>query len=510
MSEITDLTKLIDLNLLEALYDEWMDAEYFNVSLSGTSITVTDKRGNTNTTDLAAAAKQAKSEWDNTYKPQMDADHTRAEGDHTTAVSDHSTATSDHSTAVQDNTTATTDHSTATSDHSTAVSDHTRAESDHTRADGDHTTATTDHSTATTDHTRAENDHTRAESDHSTASSDHTQATTDHTASVTATDEASNVNAQINGLTVTITDRNGASVSVDIGFEMFKTYTSVAAMNADAANVPQGKFVIIATEDATSTDNARLYCKNSQGGFTFLSDLDQASSAAWADWLDNMKPLIESDHSRAGIDHTTASADHTTAVSDHTTADSDHTTAQADHSTAQADHDVAETDHGVAATDHTTATNDHTQAVSDHTTASSDHTRAESDHSTASTDHTTASSDHTTALSDHGIATSDHTQAGNDHTRAENDHDAAVLATQYAQTQGDRAKDYNDNPWSIGNDGYIYVWNETSQQMVRTNKVIIDFDDLTTEQKQSMAQAFYDTLVIASTQTCEDIVDELT
>ena len=108
-----------------------------------------------------------------------------------------------------------------------------------------------------------------------------------------ATAGAENVNAGIQGFTVTITDRNGVSRSVDIGFNIYRTYASVAAMNADAANVQQGKFVIIATTDKTSEDNAKMYVKNSQGSFSFLCDLDQASSAAWADWLNNMKPAIE-------------------------------------------------------------------------------------------------------------------------------------------------------------------------------------------------------------------------
>ena len=108
-----------------------------------------------------------------------------------------------------------------------------------------------------------------------------------------ATSGAENVNAGIQGFTVTITDRNGVSRSVDIGFDIYRTYPSVAAMNTDAANVPQGKFVIIATTDKTSEDNAKMYVKNSQGSFSFLCDLDQASSAAWADWLNNMKPAIE-------------------------------------------------------------------------------------------------------------------------------------------------------------------------------------------------------------------------
>lgn len=159
-----------------------------------------------------------------------------------------------------------------------------------------------------------------------------------------ATTGAERVNAQLDGMTVTITNRQGVSKSTNIGFEVYRTYSSVAAMNADAANVPQGKFVIIATTDATDPDNAKLYAKNSQGGFTFLSDLDQASSAAWADWLDNMKPQIESaistadsDHTRAGQDHQTATQDHSTAQSDHTTATQDHTTATSDHNNYTAD-----------------------------------------------------------------------------------------------------------------------------------------------------------------------------
>lgn len=110
---------------------------------------------------------------------------------------------------------------------------------------------------------------------------------------------ASNVNATLVNMTVTVTDRNGQSNSVNIGFEIYRRYGSVALMNADAANVPEGKFVIIATQDPTSEENARLYVRNEYEAtdtendpFNFLSDLDQASSAAWADWLENMKPLI--------------------------------------------------------------------------------------------------------------------------------------------------------------------------------------------------------------------------
>ena len=202
-------------------------------------------------------------------------------------------------------------------------------------------------------------------------------------AAATATVGAEKVNASLSGYTVTVTDRTGTSRSVDIGFEMYRTYETVAAMNADAANVPQGKFVIIATTDKTSTDNAKMYCKNSQGSFTFLCDLDQASSEAWAEWLNTQKPLIEA----------------------------------------------------------------------------------------------------ATAL--------------------------ANTKAQYAETQGDRAKGYNDHPWEIRQDGYIWVWDEASQRMSKTNKMIISFDELTEEQKEELIRTFYESLVFASQQTCMDIIDEL-
>lgn len=300
-------------------------------------------------------------------------------------------------------------------------------------------------------------------------------ATNNANAAATAAAGADKVNAQLVGMTVTITNRQGQSTSFNLGFEIYRTYSSVSAMNADAANVPDGKFVMIATTSATDPENARLYGKNSMGGFTFLSDLDQASSSAWADWLENMKPEIQgridtadadhtqatSDHTQASQDHTTAYTDHATAQSDHTTAQSDHTRAETDHTTASQDHSVAQSDHNTASDDHEIADDDHDVYVSDHSTASddhdtavedssqaaSDHTRAESDHSTAVSDHTTASSDHTNALADtsqastdHSTATddhaqavldstqagTDHTQATSDHTMAENDHSQAV------------------------------------------------------------------------------------
>ena len=59
------------------------------------------------------------------------------------------------------------------------------------------------------------------------------------------------------------------------GFSIYKTYTSVAAMNADANNVAAGKFVLIAS-NTQDPDNSKLYVKNSEGTFTFETDMSGA------------------------------------------------------------------------------------------------------------------------------------------------------------------------------------------------------------------------------------------
>ena len=59
------------------------------------------------------------------------------------------------------------------------------------------------------------------------------------------------------------------------GFSIYKTYASIAAMNADAANVPEGKFVII-TSTVEEADNAKLFCKNATG-FSFITDMSGAT-----------------------------------------------------------------------------------------------------------------------------------------------------------------------------------------------------------------------------------------
>lgn len=58
------------------------------------------------------------------------------------------------------------------------------------------------------------------------------------------------------------------------GFSIYKTYASITAMEADAANVEDGKFVMIASSE-DDPDNAKLYIKSGEG-FNFVSDLSGA------------------------------------------------------------------------------------------------------------------------------------------------------------------------------------------------------------------------------------------
>lgn len=64
----------------------------------------------------------------------------------------------------------------------------------------------------------------------------------------------------------------GATGPTGKGFAIERTYSTVADMYADAANVPVGTFVMIAS-NTQDEDDAKLYVKNEAGGFTFLTDL---------------------------------------------------------------------------------------------------------------------------------------------------------------------------------------------------------------------------------------------
>ena len=94
-----------------------------------------------------------------------------------------------------------------------------------------------------------------------------------------------------NGTVLTVTSASGTS-SADLrgeqgiqgiqgiqgpkgdAFEIYKTYPSIALMNFDVANVPEGKIVLISSNEY-DPDNARMYVRNEEG-FAFLADLSGA------------------------------------------------------------------------------------------------------------------------------------------------------------------------------------------------------------------------------------------
>lgn len=125
------------------------------------------------------------------------------------------------------------------------------------------------------------------------ASNDHTRAENDHTAIELSLEAAGHVDAEMDGMTVIITNRNGVTKRVSMAFDIYDSYPSVASMLADVSHIPNGGLASIATDDPTDADNAKLYQKRSNGTMVYIGDLDQASAHAWLDWLNNKKPLIE-------------------------------------------------------------------------------------------------------------------------------------------------------------------------------------------------------------------------
>lgn len=58
-------------------------------------------------------------------------------------------------------------------------------------------------------------------------------------------------------------------------FSVYKTYDSVASMQADLSNVPEGEFVLISNDNMEDPDNAKLYVRTSSG-FNYLVDMSGA------------------------------------------------------------------------------------------------------------------------------------------------------------------------------------------------------------------------------------------
>ena len=73
------------------------------------------------------------------------------------------------------------------------------------------------------------------------------------------------------------TGATGATGAPGKDFRIYKTYASIAAMNADAENVPDGEFVSIASNE-NDPDNGKVYQRSTDGetDFVFIFDLSGA------------------------------------------------------------------------------------------------------------------------------------------------------------------------------------------------------------------------------------------
>ena len=243
---------------------------------------------------------------------------------------------------------------------------------------------------------------------------------------------ADNVNATLVGMTVTITDRQGVSRSVNIGFEITDdhVYASKNAMMQDAANVPAGTFCMIATSDKTAEDNATLWSRNTEPAtaeepYTFLSDLDQAATHVWDDWNTNLRQQV--------VDAIQAALD---------TADMVETQWQGADGTGGLKKDVQ---------------------------------------------------------------------------------DATALANQkagYAQTQGDYAKAWNEHPpyvadGTVGHPGdlyYMYLYDITTRHYVRgayLKGADLDYSTMTHDEYERLVTNVRNSIVFATVETCESIIDEI-
>lgn len=83
----------------------------------------------------------------------------------------------------------------------------------------------------------------------------------------------------------------------------------------------------------------------------------------------------------------------------------------------------------------------------------------------------------------------------------------------YAKAQGDYAKEWNDHPPYIGEDEYWYIWDSTNSQYAKSIKAQgddLNWDEMTEEEKEDLAQRVLNVLIFASVATCEEIIDELT
>lgn len=90
-------------------------------------------------------------------------------------------------------------------------------------------------------------------------------------------------------------------------------------------------------------------------------------------------------------------------------------------------------------------------------------------------------------------------------------------ATTRANTAAAHSEDLNAHPAYVadgsqtypGDPGYLYTWSHAAQQYVRGAKLSLDWESMSQEEKDALAQAMLDHLVFAQDQTCADAAAEI-
>ena len=275
----------------------------------------------------------------------------------------------------------------------------------------------------------------------------------------TATTHAENVNAvlstQQGAVLLTVTNRNGVSVTKDVGWRIYRTYATKTAMDADAANVEEGKFTMI-TSNVEDPDNAKMYVRSGYPAddpdtthklFNFVCDFSGAQG---------MKgdPFTYEDFTPAQIAELQQPAAAMISVLQQTNAD---------------------------------------------VTAAEDlRVQAEGARAAAEQDR---EDDFAAAIDAAEQATEDAQTQGN-----------------YAKTQGDRAKEQADHPDEIRSDGYIYSYDPDNagageDGYYKTDRHVVanlDITALTPQQKQELIDEIKAALIFASVAEAQAAANELT
>ena len=201
------------------------------------------------------------------------------------AISNANTATTNANDAASSANTAASEANTSASNADTATTNANTATANANNATSAAIIATNNANTATTNANAATNSANTATSNANTATANAVTATNNAIAATTnaksVSDHPGYIGSDYHVYTWDYT--TGAYIKTSTilkpdAFSIYKTYTSTANMEADKANVAEGKFVLIDTGSVEDTDNAKLYVKGTSN-FEYLVDMSGATGA---------------------------------------------------------------------------------------------------------------------------------------------------------------------------------------------------------------------------------------